>query len=181
MKKTLFALLLIVMLTATACQPSSSTSTPPPPIEQFHWKGVMEIPTVTLLDNEAPNIYHLQEQIPMECQEDCVYYRDDLNYSGYWYSSNDLFVMNTRVISAPGVETYITPILFNNKVEPHVVVSTEHPELRQAAIDNMLENKHWGIIIQLDLPPTEELTGQLPLYTEVPVECWAGSYGGGGN
>jgi hypothetical protein len=180
MKKILFILFSIILL--TACATETTNTTPPP--EQFHWVGTVKVDTVDLIDesDETPFITDFEDQLPLECQREYIYYRDDISIDPNWHNWNSntpqLFTLDTGIKSFPGVEVYVTPVLFKNQVEPQVITFTEHPELRQAAMDEMLQNKYWGIIIELDLPTSNQLTGQLPLYLEIPAECWAGSYGG---
>lgn len=175
---SLIVAIMVAIIAVVAFYPKNQDPVTSPP-EQFHWKGTIEVPTVELLEGDI-NFFKVEEQIPIECQSEYVYYREDISYSGRWYNwvrEAEVFKLNTGDLYFPGAEAYITPVMLNGQIEPHVIVSAEYSELHQAAVDNALEDKHWGIIIQLDLP-TEELTGQLPFYMEIEAECWAGSYGG---
>lgn len=192
MKKSLYLFTIVILLTACTSSPEPPKSPESPPVlQQFHWQGEVLVDTADLLETSNLLYYTAIRQLPFECQKESVhgnsriYFRDVRSHLQNWYhweiDSEELSItLESGNLYTPNGHTnaYVKPVLSDNQIIPKVVVSTNHPEIKEATATKALENTYWGIIIQLDLPNQATLTGNLPLQTSIPVECWAGSYGG---
>ncbi|MBU1071407.1 hypothetical protein KKG65_03285 [Patescibacteria group bacterium] len=177
--------LLIILMAVNVCNIADTpepTPTPVPFQSQFQWSGEVDIATSNLLEGILPNPYELEKQLPQECRSEYIMEIPNHSYRSGWYewihTTGEEFVFQTGDKEIQGVVINVKPVTTNGEITV-VFAASGDKRLFQAVAHQILTSIHWGIIIQFDLPEPTELTGNLPLYTTVPVECWAGAYGGG--